>query len=140
MDDRRHGSRTNHACRDNTVNGTERRPGALDFVLLLGYTATIDCYKCKFFPLNRAELAVLRRKLNGVRSVAVYNAARIPPKCWAKILGMRDVYNLLKEDPVREITIFNPPLLVFVVLETLGARYRLSTTQDGAPRRIETPA
>jgi hypothetical protein len=92
------------------------------------------------FPLLPAELEKLKDKIRQISNVAIYNTHRISVKCWTKILGFRDVYNTLKsENPQINITIFEPPRLVFVVLETLEAKYRLSTTRDG-PQRIETPA
>ena len=92
------------------------------------------------FPFLPAELMKLKNKIRQISNVAIYNTHRISVKCWTKILGFRDIYTTLKSaNPEINITIYQPPRLVFIVLETLEAKYRLSTTKDG-PQRIETPA
>ena len=92
------------------------------------------------FPLLPPELLKLKAKLREISNVAIYNTHRISVRCWTKILGFRDVFSTLKKaNPQMHITIYQPPRLVFIVLETLEAKYRLSTTRDG-PQRITTPA
>ena len=113
--------------------------GTLAFIFILGYTARIDCEKCIKFPLEKRDLDKLAVQLKHVQNCAIYNSDKIKLKCWTKILGFRDFLNVLKLNGKMKITIFEPPHLVFVVLETLEVNYRLSTTKDG-PRHIKASA
>ena len=71
--------------------------------------------------------------------MAIYNSSKITVKCWTEIIGFSNFYAMLKENKNLKITIFEPPRLALIVLETLNASYKLSTTKDG-PYHVKTSA
>jgi len=121
----------------NTDKGLFQR--SLDFILFLGTSARIDCGKCKQFPLPQESLDFLKPLFQKINHVAIYNSSKITVKCWTEIIGFSNFYAMLKENKNLNITIFEPPRLALIVLETLNASYKLSTTKDG-PYHVKTSA
>lgn len=108
----------------------QQREGTLKFVQIFGTSANFDCAKCEKFPLDNYELDLLKNYLESVSSIGIYNSSLISIKCWTEIKGFSQLFGVLKNKP-RKITIFNPPQLALIVLETLNAEYKISTTRDG---------
>lgn len=108
----------------------QQRERTLRFVQKFGTSANFDCAKCEKFPLDDHELNFLKSYLEDVSSIGIYNSSSISIKCWVEIKGFSQIFGVLKNKP-RKITIFDPPQLALIVLETLKAEYQISTTRDG---------
>ena len=108
-----------------------QRERVLRFVQKFGNSANFDCAKCEKFPLGDDELILLENYLENVGSIGVYNSSLISRKCWVEIKGFSQIFDVLKKNKERKITIFEPPQLALIVLETLNANYKISTTRDG---------
>ena len=119
------------------VDDERNRERVLKFIQPFGSSALIDCQKCALFPLNEDELKQVSTLLEGVKWITVTNSDKINTGCWVEIMGFKAFADLLRRLGVHVI-ILDPPLLMFVLLETLGLPYKLSRTSDG-PRRISAP-
>lgn len=130
-----YGDSGHHCVCDDNFNVFEQderqRARSLKFVQVFGRSAKIDCTKFENFPLESFELLILDNYISDVSSIGIYNSHKISVKCWSEIVGFSKVYDIFKKKEGRKITIFNPPRLALIVLETLNANYKISTTQDG---------
>ena len=109
----------------------------MSFITFLGTSAKIDCEKCKNFPLPEESIEFLKPLFKKIGHVSIYNTSKISVKCWREIIGFSAFYTMLKHNKDLKITIFDPPRLALIVLETLDAKYKLSTTKDG-PYHVKT--